>query len=144
MIDSAKLKTVLLTGFLVLIAGSQLALSCGLRNDNAATSGNYIVALQLTVASDPDNPVAIATPKITVISEQEASMSIGEPNKQFIETEGVVNKGELTIGTTESSIIKSDHRALEKTMLLVGHDTEFQTGGFRIKVPIEQQSSNRE
>ncbi|MDE2641337.1 MAG: hypothetical protein OSB55_01115 [Verrucomicrobiota bacterium] len=144
MIDSAKLKTVLLTGFLVLIAGSQLALSCGLRNDNAATSGNYIAALQLTAASDPDNPVAIATPKITVIGEQEASMSIGEPNKQFIETEGVVNEGELTIGTTESSIIKSDHHALEKTMLLVGHDTEFQTDGFRIKVPIEQQSSNRE
>lgn len=109
----------------MLIAGSQLALSCGLRNDNAATSGNYIAALQLTAASDPDNPVAIATPKITVIGEQEGSISIGEPNKQFIETEGVVNEGELTIGTTESSIIKSDHHALEKTMLLVGTTLSF-------------------
>tara|TARA_B100001250_G_scaffold409253_1_gene433232 strand:- start:298 stop:645 length:348 start_codon:yes stop_codon:yes gene_type:complete len=115
-----------------------------LRNDNAATSQNHIVALQLTIASGPDNPVAIATPKINVIGEHDVYMSNGEPNKQFIENENLANEGELTIGTTESCIIKSNHSALEKTMLLVGHDTEFQTGGFRIKEPIEQQSSNRE
>ena len=115
-----------------------------MRNGNAATSQNHIVALQLTIASGPDNPVAIATPKINVIGEHDVYMSNGEPNKQFIENENLANEGELTIGTTESSIIKIDHRALGKTMLLLGHNTEFQTGGFRIKEPIEQQSSNRE
>ena len=88
--------------------------------------------------------MAIATPKINVIGEHDVYMSNGEPNKQFIENENLANEGELTIGTTESCIIKSNHSALEKTMLLVGHDTEFQTGDFRIKEPIEQQSSNRE
>ena len=113
-------------------------------DDNAATSQNYIVALQLAVVSGPDNPVAIATPRINVIGEHDVNMSSGAPNKQFIEKESLANEGELTIGTTESSIIKSDHRALGKTMLLLGHNIEFQTGGFRIKEPIEQQSSNRE
>ena len=88
-----KLNTVLVTGFLALTAGCQLTLSSGLGNDNAATSGNYIVALQLIDTSDPENPVLIATPKITVIAEQEASMSIGEPNKQFIEIEVVIKIG---------------------------------------------------
>jgi Neuraminidase (sialidase) len=115
-----------------------------LGNDNAATSGNYIVAIQLTDASDPDNPVVIATPKITVIAEQEASISIGEPNKQFIEIEVVINEGEPTIGTTEFSIIKGDRRASGKITALVGQAAELQTGGFRIKVLIEPQSANRE
>ena len=104
-----------------------------MRNDNAATAQNYIVALQLTIDSGPDNPVAIATPKINVIGEHDVNMSNGDPNKQFIANESLANEGELTIGTTESSIIKIDHRALGKTMLLLGHNTEFQTGGFRIR-----------
>ena len=142
--DWAKLNTVLLTGFLALTAGCQLTLSSGLGNDNAAASGNYIVALQLTDASDPENPVVIATPKITVIAEQEANMSIGESNKQFIEIEVVINEGEPTIGTTEFSIIKGDRRASGKITALVGQAAELQTGGFRIKALIEPQSANRE
>ncbi|HIM68175.1 MAG TPA: hypothetical protein EYM45_06390 [Verrucomicrobia bacterium] len=109
-----------------------------------ATSNIYIVAFQLTDASDPDNPVVLTTPKITVIAEQEASMSIGEPNKQFIEIEVVINEGEPTIGTTEFSIIKGDRRASGKIVALVGQAAELQTGGFRIKVLIEPQSANRE
>ena len=142
--DSAKLRTVLLTGFLALTAGCQLTLNSNFGNDNVATSNIYIVAFQLTDASDPDNPVVLTTPKITVIAEQEASMSIGEPNKQFIEIEVVINEGEPTIGTTEFSIIKGDRRASGKIMALVGQDAELQTGGFRIKVLIEPQSANRE
>jgi len=134
--DWVKLKNVLLTVFVALTAGYQLTLSSGLGNDNAAASGNYIVALQLTDASDPDNPV--------IIAEQEASMSIGEANKQFIEIEVVINEGELTIGTTEFSIIKGDRRASGKITALVGQAAELQTGGFRIKVLIEPQSANRE
>ena len=140
----AKLNTVLLTGFLALTAGCQLTLSSGLGNDNAATSGNYIVALQLTDASDPENPVVIATPKITVIAEQEANMSIGESNKQFIEIEVVINEGEPTIGTTEFSIIKGDRHTSGKIKALVSQAAELQTGDFRIKVLIEPQSANRE
>ena len=142
--DSAKLRTVLLTGFLALTAGCQLTLDSNFGNDNVATSNIYIVAFQLTDASDPDNPVVLTTPKITVIAEQEASMSIGEPNKQFIEIEVVINEGEPTIGTTEFSIIKGDRRASGKIMALVGQAAELQTGGFRIKVLIEPQSANRE
>jgi len=142
--DSAKLRTVLLTGFLALTAGCQLTLNSNFGNDNVATSNIYIVAFQLTDASDPDNPVVLTTPKITVIAEQEASMSIGEPNKQFIEIEVVINEGEPTIGTTEFSIIKGDRRASGKIMALVGQAAELQTGGFRIKVLIEPQSANRE
>jgi len=142
--DSAKLRTVLLTGFLALTAGCQLTLSSNFGNDNVATSNIYIVAFQLTDASDPDNPVVLTTPKITVIAEQEASMSIGEPNKQFIEIEVVINEGEPTIGTTEFSIIKGDRRASGKIVALVGQAAELQTGGFRIKVLIEPQSANRE
>ena len=99
---------------------------------------------QLTDASDPENPVVIATPKITVIAEQEANMSIGESNKQFIEIEVVINEGEPTIGTTEFSIIKGDRRASGKITALVGQAAELQTGDFRIKVLIEPQSTNRE
>ena len=142
--DSAKLRTVLLTGFLTLTAGCQLTLNSNFGNDNVATSNIYTVAFQLTDASDPDNPVIIATSKITVIAEQEASMSIGEANKQFIEIEVVINEGELTIGTTEFSIIKGDRRASGKITALVGQAAELQTGDFRIKVLIEPQSANRE
>ena len=141
--DSAKLRTVLLTGFLTLTAGCQLTLNSNFGNDNVATSNIYTVAFQLTDASDPDNPVVLTTPKITVIAEQEASVSIGEP-KQFIEIEVVINEGEPTIGTTEFSILKGDLRASGKIMALVGQAAELHTGGFRIKEPIEQQSSNRE
>ena len=139
-----KLNTVLVTGFLALTAGCQLTLSSGLGNDNAATSDNYIVALQITDTSDPRYPVVINTPKITVIAEQEVSMSIGEPNKQFTEIEGVINEGELTIGTTEFSIIKDDRRASGKITALVDQAAELQTSGFRIKALIEPQFANRE
>ncbi|MDP6915018.1 MAG: hypothetical protein QGF29_07930 [Verrucomicrobiota bacterium] len=139
-----KLNTVLVTGFLALTAGCQLTLSSGLGNDNAATSGNYIVALQITDTSDPRYPVVITTPKITVIAEQEASISIGEANKQFIETEVVINEGELTIGSTEFSIIKGERHASGKITALVGQAAELQTGGFRIKALVEPQSANRE
>ena len=142
--DSAKLRTVLLTGFLTLTAGCQLTLNSNFGNDNVATSNIYTVAFQLTDASDPDNPVVLTTPKITVIAEQEASVSIGEPNKQFIEIEVVINEGEPTIGTTEFSVIKGDRRASGKITALVGQAAELQTGGFRIKVLIEPQSANRE
>ena len=142
--DSAKLRTVLLTGFLTLTAGCQLTLNSNFGNDNVATSNIYTVAFQLTDASDPDNPVVLTTPKITVIAEQEASVSIGEPNKQFIEIEVVINEGEPTIGTTEFSILKGDLRASGKITALVGQTAELQTGGFRIKVLIEPQSANRE
>jgi hypothetical protein len=141
--DSAKLRTVLLTGFLTLTAGCQLTLNSNFGNDNVATSNIYTVAFQLTDASDPDNPVVLTTPKITVIAEQEASVSIGEP-KQFIEIEVVINEGEPTIGTTEFSILKGDLRASGKIMALVGQAAELNTGGFRIKVLIEPQSTNRE
>jgi hypothetical protein len=139
-----KLNTVLVTGFLALTAGCQLTLSSGLGNDNAATSGNYIVALQITDTSDPRYPVVITTPKITVIAEQEASISIGEANKQFIETEVVINEGELTIGSTEFSIIKGERHASGIITALVGQAAELQTGGFRIKALVEPQSANRE
>ena len=142
--DWMKLNTVLVTGFLALTAGCQLTLSSGLGNDNEATSDNYIVALQITDTFDPRYPVVITTPKITVIAEQEASMSIGEANKQFIEIEVVINEGEPTIGTTEFSIIKGDRRASGKITALVGQAAELQTGGFRIKVLIEPQSANRD
>ena len=141
--DSAKLRTVLLTGLLTLTAGCQLTLNSNFGNDNVATSNIYTVAFQLTDASDPDNPVVLTTPKITVIAEQEASVSIGEP-KQFIEIEVVINEGEPTIGTTEFSILKGDLRASGKIMALVGQAAELNTGGFRIKVLIEPQSTNRE
>ena len=142
--DSAKLRTVLLTGFLTLTAGCQLTLNSNFGNDNVATSNIYTVAFQLTDASDPDNPVVLTTPKITVIAEQEASVSIGEPNKQYIEIEVVINEGEPTIGTTDFSILKGDLRASCKIMALVGQAAELHTGGFRIKVLIEPQSTNRE
>ena len=141
--DWAKLNTVLLTGFLALTAGCQLTLNSNFGNDNVATSNIYIVAFQLTDASDPDNPVVLTTPKITVIAEQEARMSIGEPNKQFIELEVVINEGELTIGTIEFSIIKGDRRASGNITALVGQAAELQTGGFRIKVLIKPHSANR-
>ncbi|MBC8243552.1 MAG: hypothetical protein H8E20_04095 [Verrucomicrobia bacterium] len=142
--DWAKLKTVLLTGFLAFTAGCQLTLSSNFGNDNAATSANYIVAYQITDVSDLNDPVIIAIPKITVIAEQEASISISESNKQFIEIEVEINEGEPTIGTTEFSIKEGDHHTSGKLTALVGKAAELQTGGFRIKVLIEPQSANRE
>lgn len=142
--NSVKFKTALLTAFLSLTAGCQITLNSSFANDIRASNVNYIVAIEFKDTSEPNNPVVISTPKISVIGEQEASISIGGSNNQFIEVEVVVNEGEQTVGTIQFNIMKDDRRASGKITTLVGQTASLQTGGFEMKVLFEPQPTDGE
>ena len=144
---NSRLQATVLIALLALSTGCHFSIeSHGTRKTHkpGATAKIYTVVLEITDVSDSNNPVKIATPKITVLPGQEASMTIGELNNQFIEIEVVVNEGDQTISTIEFNIMKGDRHASGKITALVGQTAGLQTGDFEMKVLIEPQPSDGE
>ncbi len=144
---NSRLQATVLIALLALSTGCHFSIeSHGTRKTHkpGATVKIYTVVLEITDVSDSNNPVKIATPKITVLPGQEASMTIGELNNQFIEIEVVVNEGDQTISTIEFNIMKGDRHASGKITALVGQTAGLQTGDFEMKVLIEPQPSDGE
>ena len=144
---NTRFQATVLSALLALATGCHFSIeSHGTRKTHkpGATAKIYTVVLEITDVSDSNNPVKIATPKITVLPGQEASMTIGELNKQFIEIEVVVNEGEQTVGTIQFNIMKDDRRASGKITALVGQTAGLQTGGFEMKVLIQLQPTDGE
>ena len=102
----------------------------------------YVMEFEIADISDKSNPVKIATPRLMVLKGSEASISIGELNRQFIEITAIVS-GEKNEGTADVSIIQNNKRASGKLSTVAGQTATLRAGDFSIQFTFNEAKINR-